>query len=84
MIIGVPTVASYAGAMPELIQDRTGALFYSPSDYYTCAAHINNLINNEDLAKFLSINGREHRLKENNPKTVLNTQIAIYNTIIHC
>lgn len=84
MMIGVPTVVAYAGAMPELVNDKIGALFYNPSDYYTCAAHINTLITNKDLTKSLSINGREHRLIENNPQTVLNTQIAIYNSIIHC
>lgn len=82
MIVGVPTVASYTGAMPELAEHRKEALFYNSSDYVTCAAYIDELIQNEELASNISVNARKRRYKENNPFDVVNNQISIYKKVI--
>ena len=82
MIIGTPTIASYAGAMPELAEHKKEALFYNSIDYYTAASYIDILIQNKNLAEFLSSNSRERRMRENNPQSVINQQLDIYNKII--
>lgn len=82
MILGVPTVASFTSALPELAENGKEALFYYPNDEVTCASHIDKLLVNKELSTMLSVNARERRLIENNPKTVVNRQIEIYNKIL--
>lgn len=82
MIVGTPTIASYAGAMPELGDHKKECLFYNPSDFHMCAYYIDKLIQNKELAETLSYNGRQKRLIENDPQTVLQTQLNIYKQII--
>lgn len=82
MIIGVPTVVSYTGAMPELAEHKKEALFYNSMDYYTMAGYIDELIRNRKLADFISQNCRKRRLLENNPLKVVDQQLKIYNSII--
>lgn len=82
MIIGTPTIASFAGAMPELAEKGKESLFYNPLDFQTCASYIDKLVNDKELAEKLSHNGRKRRLVENDPEEVLKTQISIYNQIL--
>lgn len=82
MIVGVPTVVSYAGAMPELAEHKRDALFYNSIDYYTMAGYIDELIQDRELAETISLNCRERRLLENNPLLVIEQQLNIYNSII--
>jgi len=83
MIVGVPVVVSYAGAMPELAEHNKEAMFYNPLDHVTCAAYIDHLIQNKHHAELLSLNARIRRLKENDKDLVVATQISIYNSIIN-
>lgn len=83
MMVGVPTVVSYAGAMPELARHNKECLFYNSIDYQSCAAYVNELIQNKNLAIQLSTNARYRRLKENNPQLVVQTQLDIYNRILN-
>lgn len=82
MLLGVPTIASYAGAMPELAVPNEEALFYNSIDYFTCAAYIDRILNDRILSERLSCNCRKRRLIENDPEKVLNTQISIYKDIL--
>lgn len=83
MIVGVPTVVSYAGAMPELAEHKKEALFYNSTDIYTMAAYIDELIQNREVAEFISQNCRKRRFIENNPSLVTEQQLNIYNSIIN-
>ena len=83
MIVGTPTIASFAGAMPELAENGKEALFYNSVDYYTCAALIDKVLQDKGLAEKLSENGRARRMKENNVDTVVETQLAIYNKVLN-
>ena len=82
MIVGVPTIASFAGAMPELAENGKEALFYNSVDYYTCAALIDKILRDEELAERLSENGRSRRMRENNMDDVVQTQLKIYKDIL--
>ena len=82
MIVGTPTIASFAGAMPELAEDGKEALFYNSVDYYTCASFIDRLVQDRSLAERLSENGRARRMKENDMDTVVKTQLEIYNKVL--
>ena len=82
MIVGTPTVVSYAGAMPELADNEIEAIFYNSIDYRDCAAKIERLINDKELAEKISNNCRSRRLKENNRKAVIDNQIKIYEALL--
>lgn len=82
MIVGTPTVASFAGAMPELARHGEECLFYNSIDFQMCASYIDDLIQNRDLAELLSTNGRKRRLKENNVRAVVETQLKNYEIMI--
>lgn len=83
MIIGIPTVVSYTGAMPEFAVNKEEALFYNSIDYGYCAHLINELINNQELAENLSKNSKKRRLLENDRNEVLKTQLNIYNSLLY-
>lgn len=82
MMVGTPTVAAYAGAMPELAIDGKEALFYSPLDFINCASKVKLLIENETLSVEMSKACRKRRLIENNIENIVTNQIKIYQTII--
>lgn len=82
MIVGVPTVISYTGAMPEQAINEQEALFYNSLDYISAAANIDKLICDKELAERISIACRLRKIRDNNPKSVLQTQINIYNEIL--
>ena len=76
--VGVPSIVSYAGAMPELAVDRESALFFSPGDFVSCAARMIELIENKGLAEQLSGNAFNLARKRNGDNVVLATQLKIY------
>ena len=78
MAVGVPSIISYAGAMPELAKDRISGLFYSPGDYIACASRMIELIENRELAESLSENAYKLAHERNDDKKVLERQITIY------
>lgn len=82
MIVGIPCVVSYAGALPNLAEDEREALFYSPSDYHICAFNICRLLNNRALSSIISKNAVKRRLKDNDPDDVIDTQMNIYKELL--
>lgn len=81
-VVGVPSIISYAGAMPELATDRESGLFYSPGDYVSCAAKMIELIEDDKLANKLSHCAYELAHNRNDNEVVLSKQLNIYNKII--
>lgn len=82
MLVGVPVVASYAGAMPELARDGESALFFPPGDEVMCAWQIGRILSDKALADRLSQNARKTGLVRNEPSAVMDRQIDIYNEIL--
>ena len=81
-VVGVPSIISYAGAMPELATNRESGLFYSPGDYISCAARMIELIEDEKLVNKLSDCAYELAHKRNDNEVVLSKQLNIYNKIM--
>lgn len=79
--LGVPSIISFAGAMPELADDRITGLFYSPGDYKSCAGRMLELIENQKLARNISSASYRLAAERNNDKRVIEEQIKIYDTI---
>jgi len=83
MIIGTPTVVSYAGAMPELATPNAEALFFAMGDYNQCAYKIVQLLSNPSLALQISKNAILKSEKFSNPEAVANEHLKIYNTLLN-
>ncbi len=82
MMIGVPTVVSFAGAMPQLAEHGKSALYFPMGDHWSCARQIERIVTEPELAKRLSVESRSTALQRNNQIKVLETQLGIYNKII--
>jgi len=81
MMVGVPTVVSYAGAMPELARDGESALYFPPGDSVTCAGRILRLVHDQVLAEAVSAKSRDTALIRNDPDAVARRQIEIYDRV---
>lgn len=82
MMVGIPTVASFAGALPELAQHDKSALYFPTGDHWACAQQIEKIITDHELAKKLSVGARNTALPRNDQTKVLQIQLDIYNKII--
>lgn len=82
MMVGVPTVASFAGAMTELAEHNKSALYFPIGDHWSCARQIERIITNQELAEKLSVEARQIAAKRNDSNKVLQNQLDIYDKII--
>lgn len=82
MMVGVPVVASFTGAMPQLAEHNISALFFPKGDHWACARQIEKIIVDPELAGKLSLEARSLALQRNDQEKVLQTQLDIYNKII--
>lgn len=76
--VGVPSIISYAGAMPELAENYKSGLFFSPGDSISCASKMIALIEDKTLAENISEGAYSLAHSRNNNQTVLNKQLYIY------
>ena len=83
MIVGTPTVASYTSALPYLATQEKECLFYNSQDTVECSKCIMELIENRSLAMEISRNAINRRLAENDPQTVIDNQLYIYQSILN-
>lgn len=79
--LGVPTVATYAGAMGEL-GNFESLSYFSKYDYRSCASKIISILTDRVLAKRLSMQSMAFSEKKHDPKTVAATQFSIYNSVL--
>lgn len=82
MMVGVPTVASYSSALPELAVHDHSALYFPPGDHWSCARQIERIIIDRTLALKLSTNARSIALERNDESKVLQKQLGIYKSIL--
>ena len=82
MIMGVPCVISYAGAMPELAVDGESALYYPAGDAVLCAERICRILDSDDLSSRLSMNAIEMAIKRNSHDKGIARQLEIYYDIL--
>ena len=83
MMVGVPSVVSFAGAMPQLATHNKSALFFPVGDHWSCAQQIERIINEPELANKLSTEARITALQRNDKINVIQTQLGIYDKIIN-
>lgn len=82
MMLGVPTIASYSGAMPQLAEHDKSALYFPTGDYWSCAMQIERVITDPELANRLSSKARNVAFVRNDQDKILGTQLDIYDKMI--
>ncbi|MEM4360239.1 MAG: glycosyltransferase [Candidatus Bilamarchaeaceae archaeon] len=82
MMLGVPSVNSFAGGMSSLAKDEESALFFQPGDAEMCAHQLGRLLTDRALAERLSHNARAIALVRNDPQRILQKQLEIYQQVI--
>ncbi|PVD52654.1 glycosyl transferase [Terrimonas sp.] len=82
MIVGVPSVVSYSGAMPELADHNKSALYFPTGDFMSCAWQVEKILTDKTLCEKLSVAARATGIKRNDPDDIVNNQLRIYNEII--
>jgi glycosyltransferase involved in cell wall biosynthesis len=82
MMLGVPTVASYAGGMPELFTNMQSALGYPVGDHIALAHSIRRLFNDPKLAIEISENAYNLAHRRNEELGCTNVMVNIYKTIL--
>lgn len=82
MMLGVPCVVSYAGAMPELAEDERSALYFPTGDAEECAYKIERLLRSKNLSENLSKNSILKSEERHKQESVYKKQIQIYKEII--
>lgn len=82
LTLGVPTVVSFSGAMPELAEHRKTALFYPSGDVEMCANAIEQFFIDKNLAVKISDNAYNNKINKDN-KNIALTQLKIYKSIFN-
>ena len=59
MLVGTPSVASFVGGVPSMVQDGDSALLFPPGDEAVLAEQIRHVFLDDRLAQELSIRARE-------------------------
>jgi len=83
MIVGIPAVAAFAGAMPELAKNEESALFFPPGDAMACALQIKRLLTDQNLAQCISQNARQIGRARNDQRMVVQKQMEIYRELLN-
>lgn len=82
MILGVPTVSSYVGGVPDLLRHDEEGYLYQTDAPYMLAYYINKIFDNKRRTVEISENARKRALQTHNPEKNINTLLNIYKTIL--
>ncbi len=83
LYLGVPSVLSYAGALPDFSKDDSVALYYSPLDYVDCACKISKFFESSRLSHDYSIKAIKNLSQKCDYISVKERQLSIYESIIN-
>ena len=82
-IIGVPTIASYVGGIPDMIEHGKTGLLYRFEEIEMLAHFIRTIFINKELALQLSKNGIIAAEKRHNREEVTKSYLDLYKDIIN-
>jgi glycosyltransferase involved in cell wall biosynthesis len=82
MLVGVPSIASYAGGMATTLRDRETGLFFPVGDHALLAESIRLLFTDDDLAGRLALNARAVAVERHDYAAVGANLVAIYQSIV--
>jgi len=84
MILGVPSIASYVGGIPDLLVHNQEGYLYQFDAPYMLAHYICEIFSNDRLAIEFSENARKHALEIHDRNRNLSRLLEIYSEIYTC
>jgi len=82
LLVGVPSVASYVGGVPSLVDDGRDGLLYPDGDAYALAGRIQRLLADPSEAASLARRARVRALRRHDPDMIATTLLDIYDDIL--
>jgi len=82
MLLGMPVIATFAGGIPSIVENKKEGLLVQDGDPYALAGAIMELKKNRSYANELRVNARDKALRRHDPKRIVNDLINIYSSII--
>ncbi len=81
-LLGVPSIASYVGGVPDMVTQMKTGLLYRFEEVEMLAQHIATLFTNDNLAISISMGGIDTGTKRHDRNKNLKRTLEIYNQII--
>jgi len=81
-LLGVPTIGSFVGGIPDMIEHGETGLLYRFEEVEMLANRIEQIFSNETLARHLSLNGIKASEKRHDCLRNLNQTLSIYKEVI--
>ncbi|WP_303195073.1 glycosyltransferase family 4 protein [Thomasclavelia spiroformis] len=81
MLLGVPTVASYVGGVPDLIKHKETGYLYQWNASYMLASHLKELLASDKLCQNIGMEAREVALYRHDIKRIIERWDLIYEII---
>lgn len=82
MMVGLPSIASAVGGVPEYVTDGENGFLYKYDEYHLLAERISRIFDNDDLAQELSDKAKKSMRKLHEKGNDYLKMIAIYQTIL--
>jgi glycosyltransferase involved in cell wall biosynthesis len=82
MLLGMPVIATFAGGIPSIVENKKEGLLVQDGDPYALAGAIMELQENSSYANELGMNARAKARVRHNPQRIINEVIKIYSSII--
>lgn len=82
MLLGMPVIATFAGGIPSIIENKKEGLLVQDGDPYALAGAILELIENENYANVLGINARTTARTRHNSESIVKKLLSIYSSVI--
>ena len=78
MLVGTPSVASFVGGVPSMVQDGYSALLFPSGDEAVLAEQIRRIFLDNGLAKDLSVRAQEVALRRHLKENIVDNMLGIY------
>ena len=81
MLVGTPSVTSFVGGVPSMVNDGESALCFPAGDSALLAEQIRRIFLDDDLANTLSIQGRKTAIIRHSKERITKQMIKIYEDV---
>lgn len=82
MLLGMPIIATYAGGIPNLIENNVEGLLVQDGDPYALAGTILEIIKDRNKAVRLGTNAKDKAVIKHNPEAIANNVVSIYESML--
>lgn len=82
MLLGMPVITTYAGGIPDIIENNREGLLIQDGDPFAMAGAVIELINKPSFASWLGSKARTRAMERHKPEKIVSDLSGIYKTIL--